>query len=50
MIIVNKKERTCRIVNFTVLSDHRVNLKECEKENKYLDFARELKKKQTMEH
>ena len=24
--------------------DHRINLKECEKKDKYLDFARELKK------
>ena len=24
--------------------DHRINLKECEKKDKYIDFARELKK------
>ena len=29
---------------FAVLADHRINLKECEKKNKYLDLARELKK------
>ena len=45
----NNKERTCRIVNFTVLEDHRVKLKESEKRDKYLDLARELKKK-TTEH
>ena len=26
------------------LADHRIKLKECEKKDKYLDFARELKK------
>ena len=44
----NKKKRTCKIVDFTVPADHRIKLKECEKKDKYLDFARELKK--TMEH
>ena len=39
-----KKERTCRIVDFSVLSDHRIKLKESEKKDKYLDLARELKK------
>ena len=37
-IIINKKERTCRTVDFTVPADHRV------KKNKYLDLATELKK------
>ena len=31
-------------VDFAVLADHRVKLKECEKRNKYLNLARELKK------
>ena len=35
-------------MDFTFPADHRLKLKECEKEDKYLDFARELKK--TMEH
>ena len=52
-VIVNKKKkkkkRTCRIGYFTVLANHRVKLKESEKRNKYLDLAREPKKK-TMEH
>ena len=41
IVINNKKEWTCKIVNF---ADHRVKLKENEKKDKYLDFARELKK------
>ena len=44
LIIINKKKRTCKIVDFAVPADHRMNLKECEKRDKYLDFARELKK------
>ena len=44
LIIINKKERTSRIVDFGVPVDHRVELKECEKRNKYLDLVRELKK------
>ena len=31
-------------MDFTVLADHRVKLKEGEMKDKYLDFARELKK------
>ena len=31
-------------MNFTVLADNRVKLKESEKKDKYLDLARELKK------
>ena len=37
------------IVDFAVLADHRIKLKEWEKNDKYLDLAWELKKK-TMEH
>ena len=44
LIIINKKKRICKIVDFAVLADHRINLKECEKKDKYLDLARELKK------
>ena len=32
------------IVDFAVPADHRINLKECEKKDKYLDLAREFKK------
>ena len=48
LIIINKKKRTCKIVNFAVPADHRIKLKECEKKDKYFDLARELKK--TKEH
>ena len=33
-----------KIVVFAVLADHRIDLRECEKKDKYLDLARELKK------
>ena len=39
-----QKKRTCRIVDFAVPADHRVKLKESEKNDKYLDLARVLKK------
>ena len=38
-----QKKRSCKIVDFAVLADHRVKLKESEKRDKYLDLARELK-------
>ena len=45
LIIINKKKkRFCKIVDFAVPADHGINLKECEKKDKYLDFVRELKK------
>ena len=44
LIIINKKKRTCKIVDFAVPSDHRIKPKECEKKDKYFDLARELKK------
>ena len=31
-------------MDFAVPADHRIKLKECEKKDKYLDLARELKK------
>ena len=42
--MINKKKRICKIVDFTVPADHRIKLKECEKKDKYLDPAGELKK------
>ena len=39
-----QNKRTCKIVDFAALADHRIKLKECEKKDKYLDLARELKK------
>ena len=47
LIIINKRKKTnriCKIVDFAVSADHRIKLKECEKKDKYLDLARELKK------
>ena len=39
----HKRKRICKIINFAVPADHRIKLKECEK-NKYLNVARQLKK------
>ena len=36
-----KKKGICKIVSFAVPADHRIKLKESEKKDKYLDFARE---------
>ena len=44
LIIINKKKKICKIVDFAVPADHRIKLKECEKRDKYLELARELKK------
>ena len=44
LTIINKKKRTCKIVDFAVPADDRIKLKEREKKDKYLDLARELKK------
>ena len=41
--IINKKMRICKFVDFAVLADHKIKLKECEKKDKYLNLARELK-------
>ena len=40
----NYNKRNCKIVDFAVPADHRIKLKECEKKDKYLDFASERKK------
>ena len=39
-----QKTRTCEIVDFAVPANHRIKLKECEKKDKYLNLARDLKK------
>ena len=44
LIIINKKKRICKIVDFAVPAHNRINLKECGKKDKYLDIARELKR------
>ena len=43
LIIINEKKRICKIVGFAVPADCRVKLKEREKNDEYLDLARELK-------
>ena len=43
IVIVNKRKRTCRIIDFAVQADHRIKLKASEKRDKYLDFGREMK-------
>ena len=44
IIVNNTKISICKIVDFAILADHRIKLKECEKRDKYLDLAWELKK------
>ena len=46
LIIINKKKkkRTYKIVDFAIPDDHIIKLKECEKKDKFLVHARELKK------
>ena len=39
LIIINKKKRTCKIVEFAAPADHRIKLKESEKKDKYHDLA-----------
>ena len=43
LVLINKKERTCRCMDFAVLAGHIVKEKEGEKLYKYLDLARQLK-------
>ena len=47
-IIIIKKKRTCKNVDFAVPVDRRIKLKESQKKDKYLDLARELKKSWNM--
>ena len=44
LVMINKKKKTCRIMDCTVSANHRLKLKENERKDKYLDLARELKK------
>ena len=39
LVLINKKERTCQLVDFAVPANHWVKLKENEKIDKYLDLA-----------
>ena len=43
LITITKKKKIFKIIDFAVPADHRIKLKECEKRDKYLDLARELK-------
>ena len=43
-VIINKKKRTCHIVDFAVPADDRVKIKESKRRDKYLDLARKLRK------
>ena len=47
-LIVNKTKRTRWILDFAVPADHRVQLKESENRDKYLELARELKQLRSM--
>ena len=38
-----KKKSICKIVGFAVPTDHRIKVEECEKKDKYLDLATEVK-------
>ena len=41
LTIINKKRKKviCKIVDFAVPADHWINLKECEKRDKYIDLC-----------
>ena len=40
LIIINKKKKNWKIVDFAIPALYRVELKECEKGDKYLDLAK----------
>ena len=42
-VLINKKKRTCHLVDFAVPGDYRVKIKESEMIDKYLDLSREKK-------
>ena len=44
LVVVDKKMRTCKIIDFTVPEDSRIEEKEKEKIEKYQDLRRELQK------
>ena len=43
-LIIIKKREFAKLSTLLSRADHRIKLKECEKKDKYLDLARELKK------
>ena len=44
MVVVDKKERICKIIDFAVPGDSRIEEKEKDKIEKYQDLGRELQK------
>ena len=44
LVVVDKKKRTCKIIDFAVPGDSRIEAKEKEKIDKYQDLRRELQK------
>ena len=44
LVAVDKKRRTCKIINFAVSGDSRIKEKDKQKIEKYQDLRRELKK------
>ena len=44
LVLINKKKRTCWLVDFAVPTNYRVKIKESEKIDKYLHIAREVKR------
>ena len=41
IVLINKKKRTCHLVDFVVPGDHRIEMKEDKKLVKYPNLARE---------
>ena len=44
MVVVDKKERNCKIIDFAVPGDSRIEEKEKDKKEKYQGLGRELQK------
>ena len=44
MVVVDKKEKSCKIIDFAVLGDSRIEEKEKDKIEKYQDLRRKLQK------
>ena len=44
MVVVDKKERSCKIIDFAVPGDSRIEEKEKDKIEKYQDLGREIQK------
>ena len=44
MVVVDKKDRSCKIIDFAVPGDGRIEEKEKDKIEKYQDLGRELQK------